>query len=322
MQNKNSGQLAGIDISAWQGEIDFLKVKESGVDIVYIKATEGDYYTDAKLKIYYEGAKKHGLLVGFYHFFRPINKKNALSQAQYFVSVISELRPDCKLALDIEITEGLDKNYLSILAEIFLREVKRLSGVDVILYTYTYFAKTKLEKSLSIYPLWIAEYGVDTPKENGIWDSWVGFQYTDSALVSGVNGNCDKNSFTKEILLDTHAIISKIKKPQPTNPPDKYITHVVKPGENLIGIAKKYGTNYALLASINGLVDTNFLKKGQLLKIPVWLSKPSVDETYIVKKGDTLTSIASRFVTTVQKLIKANNIKDANVIKIGQILKI
>ncbi|MGL5244648.1 MAG: GH25 family lysozyme [Sarcina sp.] len=322
MQIKNCGQLAGIDMSAWQGEIDFLKVKQGEVKVVYIKATEGDYYTDPKLNIYYEGAKKQGLLVGFYHFFRPVNKMNALSQAQYFVSAIAGLKPDCRLALDIEMAEGLNKDYLSILAEIFLKEVKRLSGLEVILYTYTYFAKTNLKKSLSIYPLWIAEYGVDAPKENGIWDSWVGFQYTDSALVPGVKGNCDKNTFTKEVILNTNVVISKIEKPQPTNPPDKYINYIVQPIDTLISIAKKYNTNYALLATINNIVDTNILKNGQVLKIPVWSNKPSINETYIVQKGDTLSSIASKFATTLQQLMIDNNLKDANVIKIGQVLKI
>ena len=61
----------GIDISNWQGSITFSEVKNSGIEIVYIQATEGNYYTDPYLQEFYDGAKDNGLLVGFYHFFSP-----------------------------------------------------------------------------------------------------------------------------------------------------------------------------------------------------------------------------------------------------------
>ena len=58
----------GIDISNWQGSINFSEVKNSGIEIVYIEATEGNFYTDPYLQEFYDGASNNGLLIGFYHF--------------------------------------------------------------------------------------------------------------------------------------------------------------------------------------------------------------------------------------------------------------
>ena len=59
----------GIDISNWQGSIDFSQVKNSGTRIVYILASQGNYFIDSYLQEFYNGAISNGLLVGFYHFF-------------------------------------------------------------------------------------------------------------------------------------------------------------------------------------------------------------------------------------------------------------
>ncbi len=64
-------RLKGIDISNWSGSVDFRGVRDSGVEIVYIQATEGTFYTDPYLQEFYDGAKEHGLKIGFYHFFNP-----------------------------------------------------------------------------------------------------------------------------------------------------------------------------------------------------------------------------------------------------------
>ena len=67
----------GIDISSWQKDIDFEKIKEQGIEIVYIKASEGRSLADPYLKINYENAKRSGLKVGFYHFVRATNVARA-----------------------------------------------------------------------------------------------------------------------------------------------------------------------------------------------------------------------------------------------------
>lgn len=82
----------------------------------------------------------------------------------------------------------------------FLEEVIKITNKEVVVYTYTSFANNNLDKRLGVYPLWIAEYGVEAPKDNAIWNSWIGFQYSNKGSVAGVSGNCDMNEFKEEIL--------------------------------------------------------------------------------------------------------------------------
>ncbi|MGG7163802.1 GH25 family lysozyme [Clostridium ihumii] len=195
MQSRSASNLKGIDISNWQGDIDYSKVKASGIKVVYMKASEGSNYKDAFLEQNYSRAKEQGLKVGFYHFFRG----DALNEARYFVECIKNKISDCLLALDVEVDCGMDANTLTTACITFLEEVKRLTGKNVVVYTYTSFANSSLDSRLSKYPVWIAHYGVDTPGNNPIWASWVGFQYSDKGQVNGVNGNCDINEFNSDI---------------------------------------------------------------------------------------------------------------------------
>ncbi|EGT3606889.1 GH25 family lysozyme (plasmid) [Clostridium perfringens] len=204
MQSRNSNNLKGIDVSNWKANIDFKRVRNDGVQVVYIKATEGNYYKDAYTKQNYNGAKAQGLKVGFYHFFRA--NKDAKSQANYFANYLNEIGAtdyDCKLALDIETTEGVGVSTLTSMCIDFLEELKRITGKEVVVYTYTSFANSNLDSRLSAYPVWIAHYGVNTPGNNRIWDEWIGFQYSESGNVSGVSGGCDMNEFTNEIFIDS-----------------------------------------------------------------------------------------------------------------------
>ena len=95
--------MKGIDISSYQGNVDFVKVKNSGIEIVYIKATEGITYTNPLLKSQYSGAIAVGLKVGFYHFLRA---NDPTLEAKYFLSVINGLSVECKYAVDVEDLAG------------------------------------------------------------------------------------------------------------------------------------------------------------------------------------------------------------------------
>ncbi len=198
----------GIDISNWQGSVNFLEVKNSGVQIVYIEATEGNFYTDPYLQEFYDGASSNGLLIGFYHFFSP--SVSASEQARYFTNAISGMTSDCRLVLDLEESGGYGAGELSSIANEFLEAVEANSGLKVALYTYASFANNNIAPGYGLenYPLWIAEYGSSSPESNPIWgSSYAGWQYSDTGYVPGVNGNCDLDTFNSEILLDSKVSI-------------------------------------------------------------------------------------------------------------------
>lgn len=267
MQSRSVQNYKGIDISSYQGNVDFKKVKESGIQIVYIKATESNKYRQSTLEKYHKGAKENGMLVGFYHFFRA--NVDAKLQAKYFVDAIEGKSCDCKLALDIETTEGIEPDALTDMCIVFLEEVKRLSGLDVVVYTYTSFANSNLRSKISGYPLWIAHYGVNTPGANKIWPSWIGFQYSEKGTIAGINGNCDLDEFTDGILLSKNTPKQSTSAATPTKKeePKKDATYVVKAGDTLSGIASKFGSTWQELAKKNNLSNPNLLKVGQVLKI-------------------------------------------------------
>ncbi|MGL5351952.1 MAG: LysM peptidoglycan-binding domain-containing protein [Clostridium sp.] len=321
MQSINEGDYRGIDISNWQGTVDFNAVKNSGVQIVYIKSTEADYFLDPYLNSNYSNAKSAGLLVGFYHFFRA--DVNAKDQARYFANAISGKVPDCRLALDIETSEGYNASQLSAMCVEFLEEVKRITGYEVVVYTYTYFAQTNLTRALSVYPVWIAHYGVDTPGYNPIWDSWVGFQYSSTGTVPGVNGPCDLNVFTSGIFTTENP--PQPPDPNPIPPTGETIYYTVRPGDTLSEIALNFNTTWQYLAQINNLSDPNMIFVGQVLLISNGSSPtppPTSNVTYTVQAGDTLSEIASNYGTTWQYLAQINNISDPNLIFPGQVLLI
>lgn len=90
----------GIDVSAWQGYINYEKVKQDGIEIVYIKATEGTWYVDNYLQYNYENAKKQGLKVGFYHFVRATNVEQARLEARVLC------KSNCKHGARLQASNG------------------------------------------------------------------------------------------------------------------------------------------------------------------------------------------------------------------------
>ena len=97
-------------------------------------------------------------------------------------------------------------------------------------------------------------------------------------------------------------------------------TYTVKKGDTLSSIAKAHGTTWQKLKSLNGLKNANVITVGQKLKVPAKQSESTI--TYTVKKGDTLSGIASKYGTTWQKLKSLNGIKNANLLSVGQKLKV
>ena len=194
--------MNGIDISMYQKNVDFNKVKSSGVTFVYIKATEGVDYIDPVYREHLEKIKNTGLNYGMYHFMSE--RTDPKKQAQDFYSSIKGTGFNLIPVLDIESnTMGRSKAAVTLRCIEFLEEFKRLSGIDCIVYTYTSFANSYIDNRLSKYKCWIANYnGGATVSANSVWNSYVGHQYSDKGSINGISGNVDINNFTDSILLN------------------------------------------------------------------------------------------------------------------------
>ena len=189
-------EYKGIDISNhnWRTEIDFAKVKASGVQAAMIKATEGVSYTDKYFEKMYNGCKNVGIKVGAYHYFRPnIDGKR---QAEYFLSVIKGKTYDLKACCDLEEVNGVDAITLTQRAVDFMNTVKN-AGIDCVFYSYASFADSHLKKGLGLenFGYWVAHLKVSKPSTNSIWSKVDGWQYSFTGSVPGITGDVDLDIF-------------------------------------------------------------------------------------------------------------------------------
>lgn len=102
----------------------------------------------------------------------------------------------------------------------------------------------------------------------------------------------------------------------------EFDSYTVVKGDTLSYIAGKYGTSYQYLAQINNISNPNVILVGQVLKVPRNGSKQATEQYYTVQKGDNLTKIARKYETTWQNLKKLNNIANANLIYVGQKIRV
>jgi len=317
----NTTLYDGIDVSGWQGKVDYKAVSEDGIEIVYIKATEGTSYTNSYYLDAYNAAKANGLKVGFYHYLTARTTAKAIAEAEYFSSAIGSLEPDCKLAMDFESFGNLNRDEINEISFAFLRRVQEITGKDMVIYSNTNDATNVFSSSLANnYPLWVAQYGVNEPTPNGNWELWIGWQYTSNGIVSGISGNVDRNYFTEDILLsNSGAIPEEPVTPTPNPNPEESFKYTVIYGDTLSEIAFKYNTSVQKLVELNNIANPNLIYVGEILTIPsLGTSKKRI--FYTVVRGDTLNKVARMYNTTVQSIVELNNIANPNLIFVGQTL--
>ncbi|UPK45781.1 GH25 family lysozyme [Paenibacillus pabuli] len=200
MQQRKDSNVQGIDVSRYQGKIDWLKVKADGREFVFIKATEGQTYSDPNFATNVKGALSAGLLVGTYHFLKATTTVSAKTEAAHYAKTLDTVGGADLLGLppvmDYENNPGnLSKAQINAVAKSFLSELERLTGQKPIIYTGNSFA-SNFDTGLSGYDLWIARYSdTRTPDDQPAWKTWTIWQYSDSGKVPGITGNVDLNEF-------------------------------------------------------------------------------------------------------------------------------
>lgn len=314
---------AGIDVSEWQGRINYEEVARSGIKVVYIRASEGTDYIDPYFRENYENAKANGLKTGFYHYVTARTTEEARAEARFFVSNIKGTEPDCKLAMDFEVFGDLNRAEINEISKVFLETVEELSRKDCVIYSDAYNARETFDEELARrYPIWVADYFVEEPANNGKWSSWVGFQYSDRGRINGIDGNVDLDKFTRGILLND---TSKIPTDTTEDTSQEFETITVRRGDTLSKIARKYNTSYQYLARINDIRNPNIISVGEKLKVPTFDHDRIHDTSHklhIVKRGDTLTKIAREYDTTIKDIVELNDIRNPNLIYVGEVLRI
>ena len=313
-------QYRGIDISEFQGEIDFEEVRRSGIEAVYIRVGAGEY-TDEYFAENYERAKAAGLKIGFYHYVTARSVDEGRRQARFFASLAAGREPDMRLAMDFEYFGSLSVSQINAISEAYLDELTALTRREAVIYSDLSNARNIFSRALAEkYPLWAAQYGADEPSANGKWREWVGFQYTDEGRVGGIYGNVDRNIFTEGIFLSDSWRIDGEKRTT-VRARTRTLTVYVRAGDTLWAIAREYGTTVEAIARENRIVDPNRIFAGERLRITL-PARGSGEEIYNVRRGDTPISIAGKFGVTLSALEDRNGLERGEMIYAGDKLSI
>ncbi len=200
------GKAKGIDVSKWQGKIDWSKVKADGIDFAIIRigyrGENGNLYKDANADYNIQQAQNNGISVGVYFFSTAISQEEAQQEANWTVSAIKGYKISYPVAYDCEGYTSPESRMYNLTntqrtnnAIAFLNAIKN-AGYDAMFYASksdleNHFETARLEKD---YFIWLAHYSkniypaVQTPEYTGKCDMW---QYTNKGKVSGISGNVD-----------------------------------------------------------------------------------------------------------------------------------
>lgn len=191
--------LSGIDVSEYQGSVDWPKVADQGIAFAFIKSSEGQESFDPLFAKNWAAAKAVGIVCGAYHFY--VTNRDPKLQAKNFLSRVQASLEAHDLApvLDFEsLKPGISAATAIAGALEWLSIVETATGRKPLVYTFPSFWDDQLgnPQAFADYPLWIAHFGTQTPIVPKPWRTWAFHQYTETGQIAGVAGNVDRNNFS------------------------------------------------------------------------------------------------------------------------------
>ena len=191
--------VQGIDVSRWQGDIDWHQVRAAGTRFAFIKATEGGDHLDPKFRENWEGARRAGVPRGAYHFVywcRPAHE-----QMLWFMLHVPNDPDALPPVLDVEwnhhsrsCPRKIPRDRALAKMRIMLDSMEAHTGKRPIIYTDITFHRDVLEGELSDYPFWLRSVAAE-PHERYANRDWAFWQFTATGRVPGVKGDVDRNAF-------------------------------------------------------------------------------------------------------------------------------
>ncbi len=190
--------VKGIDVSYYQGNIDWTRVKNDGVKYAFIRVSDGLGTIDSKFETYWAQSRANGIIHGAYQFFRP--NQDPIAQAELFLDKLGNTIADDDLppVIDIEAAGGLTPAQVAAKAKQWIDHVEAALGVKPIIYTGFYFWRDQVGAPAygAQHPLWHAQYtSAACPNISAPWTEWAFWQFTSSGSADGIAGNVDVNRF-------------------------------------------------------------------------------------------------------------------------------
>ena len=193
---KTENTKIGLDVSKWQGDIDFEKVRDAGIEFVFIrvgtqKGIGGEYVLDPKFEQNIKGFQSVGIPVGIYYYSYASSNKEAKQDAKWVISQIKEYKIDLPVVFDWEnwsFYQEFNKSFYNLtqMANTYLSTIEK-AGYKAMLYS----SKNYLENVWfeTKYPVWLAHY-IEKTTYQGDYNLW---QLTANGKVPGINGFVDIN---------------------------------------------------------------------------------------------------------------------------------
>ncbi len=270
-KNLSKAIARGIDVSQWQGAIDWKKVKAEGIDFAMIRLGYGSprgtsCTKDRCFEQNVANAVKAGIDVGCYFYSYAMSVPAAKREAAFVVSILQKYKGvfTYPVAFDLEdrSQQGIGKNTLTGMVIAFGEEIEK-AGFYCALYSNLTWLKNHLDENrLARFDHWVAQWAAALTYEGaaGMW------QNSARGRVNGISGNVD----TDLAYRDYPALIRKYKLNGFGDAEEKLQTYTVMKGDSLWGIAKKFlgsGFRYTEIVKLNGL-KTSMIHPGQTLRIP------------------------------------------------------
>jgi lysozyme len=189
-------RLNGLDVSHFQGNIDWLQIAKGGLSFAFVKATEGLHTFDAMFADNWKRMSGAGIIRGAYHFFHP--ELDGAGQARHFLATVQVVDGDMPPVIDIELSNNIPGTEIIKGVSTWLDIVSKATNRKPIIYTGPSFWNSTMNDQFGDYPLWIAQYA-ESPKIPKGWNDWTFWQYTEKGQIAGVGGNVDLNYFNGTI---------------------------------------------------------------------------------------------------------------------------
>jgi lysozyme len=186
-------RLSGIDVSSYQGEIDWARVKAAGVAFAFARISDGLDVIDAQFAANFAGMKRAGVRRGAYQYFRA--GADPIAQARLAVATVRRAgHADLPLVVDVETDDGQPVDVVQAALRRWLDWVTRRTHRAAIIYTSPAMSAL-LASRFAAYPLWVAHYDVDCPTLPDGWERWTFWQRSAHGRVDGIAGDVDLDDF-------------------------------------------------------------------------------------------------------------------------------
>jgi len=188
--------VRGIDVSKWQGEVNWRAVRAAGVRFAFVRVSDGTTVLDPTFARNWQAARAAGVLRGAYQYFRP--EEDPVEQADLLLSSMGALRAgDLPPALDLEVSGDVEPREVVRRVGRWIDRVRTATGVKPIIYTSALHWATLAGNSRRFrsHALWVAHHDVKCPVTPSGWRGWTFHQHSRQAVISGVAGPVDENRF-------------------------------------------------------------------------------------------------------------------------------